>query len=105
MWRKASRCLIHMTYHGLFIFYCCQVENGHCQFCPRSSRLPSVVKCTFCFTYMELSDLEISSNASDIFQVDDTEALVNYPYRDDAILIHKAIHNYVKEIVNFYYRK
>ena len=38
-------------------------------------------------------------------QVDDKDALPDYPYRDDAILLHNAIHNYVKEIVNLYYRK
>ena len=33
----------------------------------------------------------------------DTDALPYYPYRDDALLVHKAIKNYVKEIVNAYY--
>eukprot|EP00794_Sanderia_malayensis_P003702 gene3702-4222_t len=35
--------------------------------------------------------------------VDDTDALPDYPYRDDAVLIHQAINNYVKDIVNYYY--
>jgi len=35
--------------------------------------------------------------------VDDTTALVNYPYRDDAVLIYKAINTYVKDIVMLYY--
>ena len=38
-------------------------------------------------------------------KVDDTTALVNYPYRDDAVLIYKAINTYVKDIVMLYYRK
>ena len=38
-------------------------------------------------------------------QVDDAETLPDYPYRDDAVLVHKAIHNYVRDIINFYYRK
>lgn len=43
--------------------------------------------------------------STDISQVDDTDVLTNYPYRDDALLIHKAIKKYVTEIVTFYYRK
>eukprot|EP00112_Aurelia_sp_Birch-Aquarium-sp1_P026556 Seg949.7 transcript_id=Seg949.7/GoldUCD/mRNA.D3Y31 product="Arachidonate 5-lipoxygenase" protein_id=Seg949.7/GoldUCD/D3Y31 len=35
--------------------------------------------------------------------VDDAETLPDYPYRDDAVLVHKAIHNYVKDVINFYY--
>ena len=35
--------------------------------------------------------------------VADTEALPYYPYRDDALLVHKAIKSYVKEIVNAHY--
>lgn len=38
-------------------------------------------------------------------QVDDTEALPNYPYRDDALLIFEVIHDYVREVLEAFYGK
>jgi hypothetical protein len=35
--------------------------------------------------------------------VDDMEILPNYPYRDDAIAIYKAIEAYVKSMVQYFY--
>ncbi|XP_029207338.2 polyunsaturated fatty acid 5-lipoxygenase-like [Acropora millepora] len=35
--------------------------------------------------------------------VDDTEALPNYPYRDDALLIFEVIHDYVREVLEAFY--
>lgn len=35
--------------------------------------------------------------------VDDTEALPNYPYRDDALLLHGALYNYVSEFIRAVY--
>ena len=40
-----------------------------------------------------------------MFQVDDTEALPNYPYRDDALLLHEAIVGYVREVLEKHYGK
>ena len=37
--------------------------------------------------------------------VDDPEVLPNYHYRDDAILLRKAIYDYVKRIVEAHYGK
>ncbi|XP_076360034.1 allene oxide synthase-lipoxygenase protein-like isoform X1 [Tachypleus tridentatus] len=36
-------------------------------------------------------------------EVDDPNVLPNYPYRDDAVAIYKAINNYVTNVVQFYY--
>jgi len=35
--------------------------------------------------------------------VDDTEALPNYPYRDDALLLHKAILDYARDVIETHY--
>ena len=37
--------------------------------------------------------------------VDDPEVLPNYHYRDDAILLRKSIYDYVKRVVDAYYRE
>ena len=37
--------------------------------------------------------------------VDDPDVLPNYPYRDDAVLVRKAIYDYVKRIVDAHYSK
>ena len=38
-----------------------------------------------------------------VLKVDDTEALPNYPYRDDALLIFEVIHDYVREVLEAFY--
>lgn len=38
-----------------------------------------------------------------VFKVDDKEAFPNYPYRDDALLIHEAIYTYVREVLEAFY--
>ena len=35
--------------------------------------------------------------------MEDTEALPNYPYRDDALLIFEVIHDYVREVLEAFY--
>ena len=40
-----------------------------------------------------------------VFKVDDPEILPHYPYRDDAMLIHKAICDYVRDVVTNIYSK
>ena len=35
--------------------------------------------------------------------MDDKEAFPNYPYRDDALLIHEAIYTYVREVLEAFY--
>ena len=38
-----------------------------------------------------------------VLKVDDTEALPNYPYRDDALLIFEVIYDYVREVLEAFY--
>ena len=38
-----------------------------------------------------------------ILEMEDTEALPNYPYRDDALLIFEVIHDYVREVLEAFY--
>lgn len=38
-------------------------------------------------------------------QVDDCDALPYYPYRDDAILLHQVIWDYVREVLENHYGK
>jgi hypothetical protein len=40
-----------------------------------------------------------------IKQVDDYDALPYYPYRDDAILLHNVIWDYVREVLEGHYGK
>ena len=40
-----------------------------------------------------------------VLKVDDTEALPNYPYRDDALLIFEVIYDYVREVLEAFYGK
>lgn len=35
--------------------------------------------------------------------MEDTEALPNYPYRDDALLIFEVIRDYVREVLEAFY--
>ena len=37
------------------------------------------------------------------YQVDDFEALPSYPYRDDALLLHQVIWDYVREVLEGHY--
>lgn len=37
--------------------------------------------------------------------MEDTEALPNYPYRDDALLIFEVIYDYVREVLEAFYGK
>jgi hypothetical protein len=37
------------------------------------------------------------------YKVEDTQALPSYPYRDDALLIHQTIWDYVREVLEGHY--
>ena len=38
-------------------------------------------------------------------KVDDLKALPNYPYRDDALLLHQVLWDYVREVLQAHYGK
>jgi hypothetical protein len=57
--------------------------------------------------FSEFSSAESKTSCALPFslQVDDTDALPFYPYRDDALLTWKALWKYVEDIVALYYGK